>query len=120
MADIYEFRTATLTFDSKKIAFVVEAKIEERWESLSVPLYRDESTVRTYPTLKRIIATVRRKYQSSSALHTAFDGSPVTFSFESGGDTISFSNVRVMNWKVYGESGGEMMEEVELSVEKES
>lgn len=120
MAEIQEFRSATLSLGSKDLSFVVQAKIEERWENIAVPVYLDEATVRTFPTLKRIIATVRRRYQSDSALHSALDGSAATLEFDSGGGTISFSQATVIRWTVYGELGGEMMEEVELAVEEES
>jgi hypothetical protein len=119
MAEIQEFRSATLSLASKNLAFVVHAKVEERWESVAIPVYRDEPTVRSLPTLKKIVATIRRRYQNDSALHSAVDGSPATLSFDSGGESISFSQARVIGWKIYGELGGEMMEEVELAVEEE-
>ena len=119
MADIQEFRSATLSLASKHLTFVVEARIEERWEYLAIPVYRDDPMVRSLPTLKRIIARVRRRYQKDSTLHSALDGSPATLSFGCGGETIQFSQARVLQWEVSGKLGGEMMEEVELAVEEE-
>jgi hypothetical protein len=119
MAEIQEFRNATLTLGSKNLTFVVEAKIEEKWDTLAIPVYRDEPTIRTLPTTKRIIATVRRRFQEDSPLHSALDGSSATLSFASGGQTIGFSEARAIQWTVYGKLGGEMMEEVELAVESE-
>jgi hypothetical protein len=120
MADLQEFRTAKLTFDSGNLAFIVEAKIIEKWETLTVPVYRDEPALRTFPTVKRIVAKLRRRYQSESPLHAALNGSSVTLEFESGGETIEFSSARVIQWEVSGKLGGEMMEEVELALENES
>jgi hypothetical protein len=119
MAEIQEFRTATLTLDSKNLTFVVEARIEEKWETIAFPVYLDEPTVRTIPTTKRITATLRRRYQDGSPLHAALDGSPASLTFSSGGGTISFSNARAMQWSIFGKLGGEMIEEVELAMEGE-
>jgi hypothetical protein len=120
MTGIREFRNAALSLGSNKLSFVVEAKVEEKWEGLEIPVYRDEATLRTLPTVKRIIATIRREYQASSALHTSLNnGTPFTLKFESGGDTINFNQSRVMGWKVYGETDGDLMEEVEITAEKE-
>jgi hypothetical protein len=118
--DVHEFRTATMTFGSDDLAYVVEARIVEKWESVSFPVYADKAVVRDLPTLKRISAIVRRKYQDNSPLHAAIDGNPVTLEFESGSETHTFSNARVIEWKIYGELGGEMMEEVEIVCEGES
>jgi hypothetical protein len=119
MAEIQEFRSATLTFDSKNLTFVVEARIEEKWETLAIPVYLDEPTIRTIPTTKRIIAKLRRRYQEDSPLHSALDGSPATLTFGSAGETISFSEARAIEWSISGKLGGEMIEEVELAVEGE-
>lgn len=118
--DIHEFRTASITLGSDDLAFIVEAKIIEKWETVSFPVYEDKTLVRDLPTLKRISAVVRRKYQDDSPLHTAIDGGPMTLVFESGNETHMFTNARVVEWKVYGELGGEMMEEVEIACEEES
>lgn len=119
MADIHEFRTATLTLGAKNLTFVVEARIEESWETISFPVYRDKSIVRSMPTLKRIRALVRRKYHPDSPLHAALDGEPATLEFGSDGGTHEFLQTRVVEWKVYGELGGEMKEEVEMACEEE-
>ena len=120
MSDINEFRNATLKLDSKNLAFIVEARIEEKWETIAVPVYLDEATMRTLPTVKRIVATLRRRYQEDSPLHAALDGSAAILEFESGGETITFSEARVIQWTVSGKLGGEMVEEVELAVEGEN
>ncbi len=120
MAEIHEFRTAKLKYGGDNLTFVVDARIDERWETVSFPVYLDQPTVRSLPTLKRIVAVVRRKYQEDSPLHTALDGNPLTLEFASGEETHQFSEARVIEWKVYGELGGEMMEEVELACEGES
>jgi len=119
MADIHEFRTATLKLGLKNLTFVVQARIEERWETVAFPVYRDKPIVRTKPTLKRIVAFVRRRFHASSPLHAALDGSPATLEFVSDGETHEFSQAQVVEWKVFGELGGEMMEEVELACEEE-
>lgn len=119
MSDIHEFREATLMLGTDNLTFVVEARIEERWEYLSVPVYQDQPQVSTLPTLKRIVAVVRRKFHEDSPLHAALDGSPATLEFMSGSETHEFSSARVIEWTVYGKLGGEMMEEVELACEEE-
>lgn len=118
--DIHEFRTAKLTLGSDDLAYVVEAKVTETWETISFPVYEDKTILRELPTLKRISAVVRRKYHDGSTLHTSMTGSPFTLVFESGNETHTFSNASVVEWKVYGEVGGEMMEEVEIVCEEES
>jgi hypothetical protein len=110
---------ATLTLGTKNLTFVVEARIEESWETVSFPVYRDKSIVRSMPTLKRIRAFVRRKYHPDSPLHAALEGSAATLEFDSDGETHEFSGARVVEWEVYGELGGEMMEEVEMACEEE-
>jgi hypothetical protein len=75
--------------------------------------------VSTLPTLKRIVAHVKRRYHEDSPLHAAIDGGGLTLEFVSGGETVEFSQARVVEWKVYGELGGEMMEEVEIVCEGE-
>ena len=119
MPEIQEFRNARLTLDSKNLTFVVQAKIEERWETVAIPVYLDSPMVRTLPTLKRLTARIRKRYQDESILHSALDGSPATLEFESGGETISFAEARVVEWEVSGELGGEMIEEVVVAVEEE-
>jgi hypothetical protein len=118
--DIHEFRMAKLTLGSDDLSYAVQAKVVERWETLAIPVYEDKSTVRDLPTLKKIMAVVRRKYQDDSPLHASIDGNPMTLVFESGNETHTFTNARVVEWKVYGELGGEMMEEVEIACEDES
>ena len=120
IGDIHEFRTAEMTLGSDDLAFVVEAKVEEKWETVSFPLYEDKSTIRSHPTLKVITIVVRRKYQDSSPLHAAIEGNPLTLVFESGNETHTFTNARVIEWVVYGKLGGEMMEEVQIACEGES
>ena len=118
--DIHEFRTAKLTLGSDDLAYVVEAKVAETWETISFPVYEDKTILRELPTLKRISAVVRSKYQDGSPLHALIEGNPLTLVFESGNETHTFTNARVVEWKVYGELGGEMMEEVEIVCEEES
>ena len=117
MPDIHEFREARLTLGSNRLTFVVEAYIEERWEHFSVPVYRDKATVETYRTLKRMVAKVRRKFHENSPLHAAIDGGGLTLKFISGGETYEFEGAKVIEWKVWGKYGGEMMEEVEIVCE---
>jgi hypothetical protein len=119
MADIQEFRTASLVLDSKNLVFVVEAKIIEKWDSISIPMYRDSPVKRSLPTFRQITAIIRRRYQKNSSLHSAMNGSSATLEFDSSGDSIQFSNARVIQWEVCGELGGEMMEEIVLSIENE-
>lgn len=120
MADIHEFRTATLTYGSDNLTFVVEALVEERWETLDVPLYLDQPTIRLLPTLNKIVARIRRRYHPGSPLHAGIEGSPATLVFTSNGEVHQFTQARVIEWKVFGKLGGEMMEEVELACEGES
>lgn len=119
MGDICEFRTAKLVYGTDNITFVVEASIEQGWDTLSFPVYLDRETVMTLPTVKRILAKVRRRYQAESPLHAALDGSPLTLEFQSGGETHQFTQARVVEWKVYGKLDGEMTEEVALVCEGE-
>ncbi|MFH1676413.1 MAG: hypothetical protein ABIC40_05240 [bacterium] len=120
MAEIHEFREARLKFGTDSVSFAVEARIEEKWETLSFPVSLEGETVRNLPTLKHITAFVRRKYHEDSPLHAALDGSAVTLEFYSGGETVEFGEVRVLEWKVFGEAGGELIEEVSLSCESET
>jgi len=119
MAEICEFRTAKLKLGADNLTFVVEASIREGWDTVTFPVFKDQPFVRTIQTVKNITASIRRKYQPSSPLHAALDGSPLTLEFVSGGETHSFALGKVTEWKVYGELGGEMMEEVTLSCEEE-
>jgi len=119
MAEILEFRAAKLIFGQDNLTLVVQARIEESWETLEFPVYLDQPTVRTLPGLKRITAVVRRRFQTDSPLHAALDGGALTLKFESGGEEHEFSQARVIEWKVFGELGGEMMEEVKLACEEE-
>ncbi len=119
MTGTCEFREAKLSLGGDNLTFVVEAGIEQGWETLSYPVYRDQPVVKTVPTLKRIVAHVRRRYQPESPLHAALDGNPLTLEFVSGGETHSFTQARVLEWKVSGELNGEMMEEVALVCEEE-
>ena len=119
MSDICEFRSAKLTYGDDNITFVVEASIDQGWDTLSFPVYRDREMVRSVPTLKRIVAHVRRRYQPESPLHSALDGNPLTLEFEAGGEAHQFSMARVIEWKVYGKLDGEMLEDVALVCEEE-
>ena len=109
-----------MNFGTDSVSFAVEARIEERWEAISFPVSLEGETVRNLPTLKHIKAFIRRKFQEDSPLHAALDGSAVTLEFNSGGETMRFGEVRVIEWRVFGESGGELIEEVSLSCESES
>jgi len=119
MSDICEFRTAKLTYGTDNVTFVVEASIDQKWDTLSFPVYLDRDMLRSLPTVKRILAKVRRRYQAESPLHAALDDGPLTLEFESGGEVHQFTEARVIEWKVYGKLGGEMMEEVSLVCEEE-
>ena len=117
MAEIYEFRTAKLTYDGDNVPFTVEASIEETWDKVTYPVYLDQPVVSAIPTTKRTVARIRRRYQPGSELHAALDGNGLTLAFESGGDTFTFSTAKVLEWKITGKLGGEMMEEVILYCE---
>ena len=119
MSDIHTFQQAKLTLESDNLTYVVEAKIAERWETVSFPVYLDRETVRTLPTLKRLSATIRRKFQESSPLHQAVIWTSGTLEFTSGGEVIQFENASVVSWTIWGELDGELMEEVEMVFEGE-
>ncbi len=120
MPEIQEFRDAKLTYGTDNVTFAIKASIKEKWETLSYPKYLDQDEVTAAPLLKKITAKVRRRFQPSSPLHAALDGSPLTLAFESGGETHTFTVARVVEWKITGILGGEMIEEVSLVCESES
>jgi hypothetical protein len=113
--EIQEFRNARLILDSKNLTFVVQARIEERWETVAIPVYLDSPMIRTLPTLKRLTARIRKRYQDETTLHSALDGSPVTLVFEPGVEAIIFWEARIIEWSVSGQLDGEMVEEVVLA-----
>ena len=117
MPGVVEFRQAKLTLGDDDLPYVVEAKIQENWESISFPVYLDRSDVRTLPTVKNIVAHIKRRYEEEGPLHSALDGSPVVLSFDSGTETHEYSQARVLEWKVYGKLGGDLMEEVAIACE---
>jgi len=118
MAETYEFRTAKLTYDGDNVHFTVEASIEVTWDVLSYPVYLDQPSIATVPRLKKTTAIIRRRYQPQSTLHSALDGNGLTLQFIAAGDTYSFTTAKVLEWKISGKLGGEMMEEVTLSCEE--
>ncbi len=118
MVDFSEFRTAKMTFGDDNITFVVEASIDESWESLTFPIYLDQPMARTLPTVKRIIAHVKRRYQPESPLHSALDGNPMTLVFEQNGETHQYNQAQVLEWRISGKLGEEMIEHVALSCEE--
>jgi len=118
MVEIAEFRTARVKLGSDYLPFVVEACIDQAWENLSFPVYLDSEAVRTVPTLKKIVAHLKRSYTPSSPLHAALDGVPLTLEFVAGGETHEFSEARVVEWKITGELGGDMVEHVAIACEE--
>jgi len=118
MADIAEFRTAKIKLGDDYLPFVVEASLAQEWERLTFPVYLDQPARRSVPTLKTIMVQVRKKYESYSPLHAAIDGSPLTLEFVAGGETYEFSGARVIEWKITGQTGGEMLEHVTIECEE--
>jgi hypothetical protein len=120
MSETSEFREAKISLGGDWLPYVVEASVVEKWEAISIPVYRDSEAVRTLPTTKRVTAHIRCRYNSDSPLHGSLDGNPLAMEFNAGGDSYNFSNVKVLEWRVSGSLGGEMVEEVALACEEES
>jgi hypothetical protein len=120
MAIVTRMKDVELSVEGRMVGLCRRAEIRRERETVQYPVYRDSSKTKTLRTLETITVILEKVYQEKQDFIDILSDSDLSFILTAGSETHTITGGAIVDYRLEGDVGGELIEKITIKAETSS